>query len=134
MIQKSSLHRRLLFVGKSPNSDLAFCLIDALRMAPSDEGAVANGDWGRENYLNALFFSPSVSFADSSLIRGSLLGVDCKNGVGGLGFGGEEGQEEDVAQLTQDREYPKGNVRVQADAQVGKQQIQVGKSYTQAKT
>ena len=51
-------------------------------MAPSDEGAVATGDWGREKsplqYKNeeiSNIFSPSVSFADSSLVRGSLLGA-----------------------------------------------------------
>ena len=48
-------------------------------MAPSGRGlARQSRDWGRERIRFAVrwskFFSPSVSFADSSLIRGSLLG------------------------------------------------------------
>ena len=41
------------------NSDLPSCLILLPPKAPSDEGAVAIGDWGREIYWDYLFFSPS---------------------------------------------------------------------------
>ena len=50
-------------------------------MAPSDEGAVSEADWGRENLEGLCFlvksgsntniFSPSVAYGASSLIRGS---------------------------------------------------------------
>ena len=47
-------------------------------MAPSDEGAVANGDWGRENYLNALFSLPQSASLTAPSSEGALIGASDK--------------------------------------------------------
>ena len=59
----------------------AEALASTAQTAPSDEGAVSEADWGRENVEvltayqhigNFYVFSPSVACGASSLIRGSL--------------------------------------------------------------